>query len=597
VFLVAGTFAHFSGVADFAAEWILEGTRCPSGDFDPASTVVLLQQWTWVKSAPRSFGAEQVSIVAAQAQGGGISAATSSSWTKRNLCWPMGHNLPIGILITAAAWALFVLGFHVHNNTKEQAARSVYLLVNFVLVLNYTFVILDSYDLCATLGMSESDSGRMVGNYMLGFCLGAFMMWCIASRIPGLWRSSPRRVLTVGLTCQLIGTSVYAWVAFKATQQVLEADYANIHFGVYEAMLGLKSGSPNLAFLLMASRFIAGMGSGLCQQFYVASCLHLTPVAERPEHTTRWVFSGMIAIGGGPMLAAGLDSFNKCEEFVPEFTLVGLGQVAVVACAFAAVFLYHPNLENVPDHMEKELVDDFAEASTGGLDVSCRRIVLVCGCLLMGSLRAFGVSAVEVVTASLLEDTYNWGQHKIGITIGVIFLTCVPVRVLHKMFGDKMSVVLWIRLMSVTAIAGGFLLFSPACSVLNKVCGLDCAGALVVAGTVLFPAFYMGEALAVGIMHQHVLPSGSWFDGNHSQLWYNLAQGLGRFLGPWISRWAIAASGQDFFALQQMMVTCVFLVIFECAVRPFMRSTSPSSADKASAGALPASCSAKRGTG
>jgi len=299
------------------------------------------------------------------------------------------------------------------------------------------------------------------------------------------------------------------------------------------------------------------------------------------------------------MLAAGLESFNQCEKgLVQDFTLVGLGQVVVVACAFAAVFAYHPDLENVPDHMEREVVDDCweAAASTGDLDVVVRRIVLILGCLLMGSLRAFGVSAVEVATASLLENTYDWGHRTTGITIGAIFLTCVPVRVLHKMLGDKMSVVSWIRIFAVIAIAGCLLLDSPACSVLNKVCGLGCDGALVVAGIVLFPTFYMGEALAVGIMHQHVLPAGSWFDGNHAQLYYHLAQGLGRFAGPWLSRWAISALGEDVFALQQMMVTCLFLVIFECTVQPFLRSTSPSAAGKEIVAASPVSSSFESGT-
>jgi len=95
-------------------------------------------------------------------------------------------------------------------------------------------------------------------------------------------------------------------------------------------MLGLKEGAPILAALLMASRFVAGMGSGICQQFYVASTLHLTPVAERAEHTTRWVFSGMIAIGSGPMIAAGLESFNQCASFAPDFTPVGCAQVMSV---------------------------------------------------------------------------------------------------------------------------------------------------------------------------------------------------------------------------------------------------------------------------
>jgi len=472
------------------------------------------------------------------------------------------------------------------NPGIAQAARWVYLLVNFVLVFNYTFVIMDSYDFCATLGVSQSDSGRMVGNYMLGFCPGAFVMWVIARRTPGLWRSSPRCVLSAGLTCQMVGALTYLAIASKATDMARGMDLSKDSGAVS------SGGSSYLAVVLMTCRFISGMGSGICQQFYVASMLHLTPVAERPEHTTRWVFSGMLAIGAGPMIAAGLgllrdNRTSASAAMDPDFTQVGYGQVLVVLLAFAAVLGFHPDLESIKDEMEREVVDDHAETPTNkdmhsqrsvvGLDVVSRRVAVVCGCLVMANLRAFGISAVEVVTASLLEDKYGWGTYQIGVVIGLIFLCCIPIRVMHLVLGGRMLVGSWIRIMGIVALFGCCFLFSPACLVSNQTFGMDCAGTLVLAGVIVFPTFYMGEALACGILHQHVLPDGSFFDGNHSQLWYNLAQGLGRFLGPWISRWAAEAYGQNVFAMQQMAVTCVFLVVFETFVRSNTRNSIPNS--------------------
>merc|ERR1719401_2741929 len=99
-------------------------------------------------------------------------------------------------------------------------------------------------------------------------------------------------------------------------------------------------------------------------------------------------------------------------------------------------------------------------------------------------------------------------------------------NIVHKMVGPSLSVAQWIRLLAAVATLG-------SCLLSTLVCGTDrvsCSCTLVLAGAVLFPTLYLGESLACGIMHQHVLPVGSRFDNNHAQLWYNLAQGMGRFL-------------------------------------------------------------------
>jgi hypothetical protein len=293
----------------------------------------------------------------------------------------------------------------------------------------------------------------------------------------------------------------------------------------------------------------------------------------------------MLAIGAGPMVAAGLGLLRGHSTSAPnlDFTHVGLGQVAVVLCAFGFVFGLHPNLELMKDQMETEVAADgqaemrSSKSQATGRDLTPRRrIMVLCGCLVMANLRAFGISAVEVVTASLLEDEYSWKTHNIGVVIGLIFLCCVPVRAIHMALGSRMSVNSWIRVMGLVALFGCCFLFRIACAALTEIVHMSCAGTLVLAGVILFPTFYMGEALACGIMHQHVLPHGSRFDGNHTQLWYNLAQGVGRFLGPWVSRWAAEVYGQNAFAMQQIAVTCIFLVVFECCVRPNTRSLTPS---------------------
>merc|ERR550525_1425908 len=99
------------------------------------------------------------------------------------------------------------------------------------------------------------------------------------------------------------------------------------------------------------------------------------------------------------------------------------------------------------------------------------------------------------------------------------------------MFTKSLTFVGWIRTLAWTAAVGSLLLFPSAGTVLrlDKV-GLSGPWQLIIAGVVVFPTFYLSDALGSGLMHQHVLPEGSLLDGNHAQLWFNLTQGTGRFL-------------------------------------------------------------------
>jgi len=145
---------------------------------------------------------------------------------------------------------------------------------------------------------------------------------------------------------------------------------------------------------------------------------------------------------------------------------------------------------------------------------------------------------------------------------------CMPLRWTHQAIGDMLSNKAWIRVMSAVSILGCFLLFREAGRVIGAVTHLGCSVAVILAAATLFPSFYIGESLACGIMHQHVLKPGSLLDGNHTQLYYNLVQGVARFLGPWLSRAAVAMYGQDAFAMQQTIVCMAFLGIYEVCVNP-----------------------------
>eukprot|EP00421_Protoceratium_reticulatum_P052566 CAMPEP_0168507002 /NCGR_PEP_ID=MMETSP0228-20121227/77659_1 /TAXON_ID=133427 /ORGANISM="Protoceratium reticulatum, Strain CCCM 535 (=CCMP 1889)" /LENGTH=478 /DNA_ID=CAMNT_0008524101 /DNA_START=71 /DNA_END=1507 /DNA_ORIENTATION=- len=444
---------------------------------------------------------------------------------------------PLAAATGATALALLVLWLHVGRTSIAQAARSVYLFVNFGLVLNYTVVILDSYDLFQKLGADEAASGRMVGNYMLGFTLGAISMWLLLRCTLDLWRDRPRQVLVFSLLFQLAGAFAYTWVA---------------------NVVDTGTGCGVHATILICARFVSGMGSGACQQFYMPSVLHLTPVASRAEHTARWV----------PVLAALLRTFQVCRGD-PLFALVGHAQLLLTVGSLLAVACLHPSLAGCEDCKDSDGSDLDDPAKDTERDAKYwQRVVLICGCFSLTGLRSFGVSGIEVVVAELLERKQQWDQRITGVTIGLIFLCCVPLKATHSQLQHSLSVTGWIRLLSMVATLGTLLLFTES----YKIAHLAPAAVLVAAGVIVFPTFYLSDALSTGLMHQHVLGEGSLFDGNHAQLWYNLSQGLGRFLGPWLARLTLQVAGQDWFAAKQLAVTSLFLLLFELSVRPFIRS-------------------------
>lgn len=465
--------------------------------------------------------------------------------------------LPFGAMLAAALSVVCGLRSHVRRcGSAAEAARSAYLVLTFVLVLNFSIVILDSYDFCSTLGLSQGHSGRMVGTQMLGSCLGSATAWLAQRQHPDLWRQQPRAPLILGLVCQLLGAVVYCVIAMMATDSAGKTE--DLPLSIATILFGLND-KPWLSQLLMLSRFLLGLGSGGCQQFFVASMLHITPVPERREQTARWVFAGMLALGSGPMAAAAVQALDFSGAW-PRFDLVGYVQVTGVLTALVCTMSI-PDLGDIKDCLEP--------AGEKGQDASSR--VLVLGCLGLTGLRSFGVAGIEVALALQLEEVYKWDQRLTGLVTGAVFLCCIPMKLLHSVLGKNLSVVGWIRLFSCLAVSGSLLLFRGACALLTSHGGWGpCSRVLVAAGTVLFPCFYLSDSLCSSLMHQHVLPKGTLLDGNHAQLWFSFSQGLGRFLGPWLARETLQRLGQDAFAMQQLVVTACFLVAFEAFVRPFI---------------------------
>merc|ERR1712100_520295 len=89
---------------------------------------------------------------------------------------------------------------------------------------------------------------------------------------------------------------------------------------------------------------------------------------------------------------------------------------------------------------------------------------VVVGCLMMSTIRAFVCSGLEGATSLLLEATYHWDERSVGLAISATALCMIPLKTLHNVLHDRLTVTAWIRIMSLSAVFGVSLLSKDVCS-------------------------------------------------------------------------------------------------------------------------------------
>jgi len=188
---------------------------------------------------------------------------------------------------------------------------------------------------------------------------------------------------------------------------------------------------------------------------------------------------------------------------------------------------------------------------------------VIIGCLAITMLRGFCVSGLEAATTMILEVDHRWKAQSIGIVISMTFLAIVPLRWGHGKLKDRLSVATCIRSLAAFSIVGSILMSMAP----------HYAWRLILADIILFPSFYWGDALVMGLMAQHLSPTGSLLDANNAPGLQLLTVSCGRFLGPISARALIAQGGQSTYAVMQVMAGVLFLVVFETVVRPNIQET------------------------
>jgi len=302
---------------------------------------------------------------------------------------------------------------------------------------------------------------------------------------------------------------------------------------------------------LLCARIVGGFGQGMIAQFGSTTVVRVTPLPERPLQMVNFMSANMASIGLGPLMAVAVRSVNP----------TWIGPAYLNLTLLLAVLLWLPfRLPSLAEIADMTIVEQGNSEVQDPLVLIKRRLVLA-GCLIMGMLRGYSVSALEVASALLLEVSFMWPLGTIGPLLTSVMLICIPVTLIFKMHKDRLSLAAWIRVMSAICLLGNFLL--P----LSNACG---GWILLLADALSFPSIYLAEVIAVGIMQKNLTPAGSLFaDSNTSMLWRMcLTNGVGRFFGPWFPRWFIQHGGFAAYACSQTVVTFTFVLVFELLVNP-----------------------------
>jgi len=420
--------------------------------------------------------------------------------------------------------------------SPREAAVSCMMGLQFVGMLTYSLPILHSLDLATAVARDAAWSGQMVGVFALGIMFGGCIIWMFLICWPQLWRRWTRTVLLTGLACSIVGV-----LLFLSTVLILETGRQN----------------HSAALLLVAARFISGVGQGINAQFNITTLARLTAATERPSRMTTFLFANMMGVGIGPIVAAGVQALQPAR---PGFALLAWVNLLFLFGMLFWLCRRLPLLEEVPDLLQADANQLMYKISENGF---LRQRIVITGCLMMGGLRGYIVAALEVASAMLFEHSFHWDLRFVGVMIALVFLCCAPVKVLYAIHKDRLTTVSWIRCFCCLPLCG---------TVLLSRANTGSGAMLMLADVLTFPTIYLAEGLALGVLQQNLLPDGSHFaDANTSMLYRMLlTNGVGRFCGPWIARWCIQVGGLNLYFKSQLAAILCFWLIFECVVKPHM---------------------------
>lgn len=160
--------------------------------------------------------------------------------------------------------------------TAEQTRYCLFL-AQFMQQMNFTGIIVDSYQIGRLLDVSPAFSGLLVGLFMAGGAVGTSMMMLALQAMPNAWKNLRTIVLTC-LTMDTMGALIYTML---------------IHLVVHG-----ETGSAGIYPLALALvRFLWGIGCGVTGQLTGVAIAKTTPPWELPDQMQTLQFWQTLGLG------------------------------------------------------------------------------------------------------------------------------------------------------------------------------------------------------------------------------------------------------------------------------------------------------------
>lgn len=415
-----------------------------------------------------------------------------------------------------------------------QNARNILFFVQFLQQLAFAGTIVDSYQVAKFFGASPAFSGLLVGLFMTGGAVGTSCMMLVLQVRPTVWKNFRAIVLTCQ-TMDTVGVLLYTLLLY----------------------LGVNATGSAWIYALAVVRFAWGLGSGVTGQLAGVAITKMTAPHELPEQMQNLQFWQTLGLGLGPLMASisifvhglVLSNSHPAKLCCAPSTLAGFQLMALCTLWQVCPTRVHAW------HSHGTAVSQKRQELSSKVQV-----FFLCSCFLLCALRGYAVAGAEVGTAMLLEVSYEWKRHSVGILVSGAFLASIPLRGAYFSIKDWFDIALWIRILSFIAIGGTTLLFSHISRLLPN------GVMLVLADAIMFPSLYLGEGLTRGLMMRFAKDS-TVISANHASFMAIVLNNVARTIAPWMSRQNISSGkpmeGQDLFAFGQVLCCTLFLLIFE----------------------------------
>lgn len=426
------------------------------------------------------------------------------------------------------------------------------LLGMFSSLLQYSIVIPESNDVAESVGRHAAFSGKVIGAYFVGHII-SMVSWYIFSKInPDGWLNYGKPLVAVSLLVNSAGAWCYSYlvVTRSVTPQVIAA-------------------------LLMSVRVLSGIGSGSFLFMNQICVITLVSRAEITGKMANFYLASVMGIGMGPLIAAGMREFGEsighCSSSLFELSPMISAVLSTVICVL--VLCRYPDLAETPaSSMDTARAYRYSETPSRELlelsdpEAPLKKYslsALVFFCILLDSVRSSVVSGLEAATAQLLQHPYGYSRRSLGTIVGCSFLVLIPAKFGHGALSWALKEATWIRLTAYVALVGAALLLHNVCDVLHLPDRGLCPAMLILGSTILYPCLYLSSVLVVSIMVRNVSQSNT-MAASTVTVCNVVARESGRALGPVIARFQVAQGGQDYYAMQQIALCMLFVVVFEC---------------------------------